>query len=484
MNKFSEDPRAVAFDVLLSVEERDAYADRALDAALERLPDMDPRDRGLATELVYGVLRRRGTLDLCLKPHLRRPLGRLDPEILRILRLGAYQILFLDRVPDHAVVNESVTLAKRRGRPGTGALVNGCLRSLCRRKEGGEGPPPTHGRARPAAKPKGRGGPGKGGPGGRLEKAGGEALEKLLREASADFPDWLVSLWENDLGRDNARELFRRSNLVPDTFLRANSLKVSAEELVARLGEDGVAAEPVAGLPGAVIVREGGDLRRSRAFRDGWFVQQDAASQGIVPLLNPRPGERVLDLCAAPGIKTTQAGERMDGRGMIVAVDINRDRLRDLASLCSRMGTAIARPLCANPGRPDGLHLTGPPFDRILVDAPCSGLGILRRNPERKWRPAPDFDGLARLQRNMMARAAGLLRKGGVLVYSTCTVNKTENEEIVDTFLAENADFVLEDAAPFLPTAFRESLSPKGCFCSWLGPDASDLFFAARLRKG
>jgi 16S rRNA (cytosine967-C5)-methyltransferase len=475
----------VAFDVLRTVEERDAFADRVLDAALERLPALDPRDRGLVTELVYGVLRRRGTLDLCLTPHLRRPLKRLDPEILRILRLGAYQILFLDRVPEHAAVNESVALAKRRGRPGTGALVNGCLRSLCREKAAAETPSPGGPVGEEGKKEKG--GEGRNTPGRTRPPRKPDKGEKPLRErvmgGKTDFPDWIVSLWERDLGRDKARDQFRRLSRVPNTYLRVNGLKASAEELVARLGEDGVEAGTVEGLPGAVLVGEGGDLRRSRAFRDGWFVQQDAASQGIVPLLDPQPGERVLDLCAAPGIKTTQAAERMAGRGMIVAVDINRARLRGLVTLCSRMGIAITRPLCADPGRPAGLHLNGPLFDRILVDAPCSGLGILRRNPERKWRPAPDFDGLVRLQRNMMDRAARLLRKGGVLVYSTCTVNKMENQGIVETFLAEHTDFVLEDADPFVPAVFRESLSPQGCFCSWLGPDVSDLFFAARLRK-
>jgi 16S rRNA (cytosine967-C5)-methyltransferase len=480
LNRDSKDPRGIAFDVLRSVEERDSYADRTMDTLLKSLPDMDPRDRGLVTELVYGVLRRRGSLDLSLKPHLRRPLERLDPEILRILRLGAYQILFLDRVPDHAAVNESVTLAKRRGRPGAGALVNGCLRSLCRQKQGG-----SPGAIAPAAEPR-AGKQRRPGPvprEGHPDGGGAQVLERLLDRAETDFPDWLADLWTRDLGQEKTRELFRSQRLAPATFLRVNPLRTSTEELVQRFGEQGFDARTVEELPGAVCIREGGDLRRSGAFREGGCVQQDAASQVIVCLLDPRPGERVLDLCAAPGIKTTQAAERMANQGLIVAVDINRDRLRDLAGLCSRMGVTIARPLCADPGKPDGLCLTGPPFDRILVDAPCSGLGILRRNPERKWRGAPDFAGLARLQRNMMGRAAGLLREGGVLVYSTCTVNRTENEEVVEAFLSSHSDFGLEHAAAHVPSAFRESLSAEGYFCSWVGPEFSDLFFAARLRK-
>jgi len=472
MKHAEDDPRSAAFDVLRAVEERDAYAERALDAALERLHMPDPRDRGLVTELVYGVLRRRGTLDLCLAPHLRRPPARLDPEILRILRLGAYQILFLDRVPDHAAVNEAVTLAKRRGRPGASALVNGCLRPLCREKEGGAGGPARGGRGAAAPPAKGVGG----GPGGRLADG-----------ARADFPGWLVSVWEEELGREMALELFRRSVQPPDTVLRANPGRATAEALAAALGAEGVAAEPVAGLPGAVRVRDGGDLRRCRAFRDGEFVQQDAASQAVGMLLDPRPGERVLDLCAAPGIKTSQAAERMENRGVIVAVDFQRARLKDLAALCARTGAAVARPLCADPaGAPHGPFRPGALFDRVLADVPCSGLGILRRNPERKWRPAPDFDGLARLQRDLLERAAGLVRAGGVLVYSTCTVNRGENEGVVERFLAGHGDFVLEGAGPFLPELFQACVSPPGFFCSWLGPEpaGSDLFFAARLRRG
>lgn len=440
-----EDPRALAYTVISRVEEEDAYADRVLDANLRRQTHLEARDRGLVTEIVYGVLRRRGTLDRCLQPHVKRPLSRLDPEILRILRLGAYQILFLDRVPDHAAVNESVNLSRRHGRPGTGSLVNAVLRSLCRNKE-------------------------------KLRK-------ESLGQWEPDFPDWLVRLWTRDSGRDRAGELFRSLLEQPKTVLRLNPLKTDRDGLMDRLGNEGFVVEPVMELPGAVLVVKGGDLRRAPCFQEGWCVQQDAASQVVVDLLDPHPGETVLDLCAAPGIKTTQAAGKMNNQGLLVAVDIHSARLRELSVLCSRMGVTIARAVCADAGNPGRPCFSGAVFDRILVDAPCSGLGVLRRNPEKKWRPAPDFTALQGLQENLLRTAALVLREGGILVYSTCTLNREENEAVVEAFLEEHTCFVVEDVGPYLPSALKELSSPDGFFRSWNMPSFSDLFFSARLKR-
>jgi 16S rRNA (cytosine967-C5)-methyltransferase len=440
-----EDPRALAYAVLFQVDEKGAYADRVLDGRLRSQPDLDSRDRALATELVYGTLRRRGTIDRSLQTHLQRPLHRLDPEILRILRLGAYQILFLDRVPDHAAVNEAVTLARRVGRPGSDSLVNAVLRALCR--------------AKPTAK------------------------EGPAVTAEQDYPEWLIRLWGSELGEPRARELFLALFEQPRTVLRVNRLKAGREELRERLATEGFAAEPIEELPDALVIAGGGDARKTACYQEGWFVLQDAASQLIVQALDPRPGERLLDLCAAPGIKTSQAAAVMENRGLVVAVDLHAARLRELSRLCARMGVTIARPLCADAGKPGEAPFSGRPFDRILVDAPCSGLGVLARNPERKWRPAPDFASLSRLQASMLESAALLLREGGVLLYSTCTVHRAENEMVVEAFLAEHRDFVREDIAAFLPVGLRVLCSEDGAFCSWNLPAFSDFFFAARMKR-
>ena len=212
-------------------------------------------------------------------------------------------------------------------------------------------------------------------------------------------------------------------------------------------------------------------------------MQQDTASQLIVEILDPRPGERVLDLCAAPGIKTTYIAEKMADQGLLVALDCNLARLRELVRGCRRMGVSIARAVCADASGPRPPLVDRYAFDRVLVDAPCSGLGILRRNPEKKWRPAPDFATLSSLQARLIRNAAAMVRPGGILVYSTCTVHRQENEAIVQGFTAEYGDFVVEEVAPFLPDGLEDLCSEAGHFCSWARPTCFDLFFAARLRR-
>jgi len=444
----SEGPRSIAYEVLTAVDEKEAFADRALDGRLQRSASLPDRDRRLATELVYGTIRRRGSLDRCLQPSLRRPLERLDPEILRILRLGAYQILFLDRVPDHAAVNESVDLANRFGRRGSGNLVNGALRALCRAKAEGKG-----------------------------------LRSGDIQAGEADFPAWLKRIWESELGQEKASEVLCALLSPPQTVLRTNTLKTDRTGLIDRLKGEGYEAEPVDGLPQAVRLTEGGDIRKADCYRQGWCVQQDGASQLIVEILDPRPGECVLDLCAAPGIKTTHMAEKMADQGMVVALDRHLGRLRELVEGCRRMGVTVTSPVCADASGPRH-PLVGPfVFDRVLVDAPCSGLGILRRNPEKKWRPAPDFATLSSLQAGLIRNAAALVRPGGILVYSTCTVHREENEAIVEGFTAEHGDFVLEEVTPFLPDGLEDLASEAGHLSSWARPTCFDLFFAARLRR-
>ncbi len=449
MGKQKENPRTLAYMVLNSVETKEAFADRVLDGTLKKHRDLEIRDRGLTTELVYGILRRRGSLDQCLQAYVKKPLDQLDPPLLQILRIGVYQILFLDRVPDHAAVNEAVNLAHRFCRPGTGGLVNGALRSLCRTKD---------------KKP--------------------ETLKKHISPGEQDFPGWLRQLWKAELDEDQIQALFSTLLTSPQTILRVNRLKTDQPQLLQRLNEEGFRAEPFQELAGAIRVREGGDIRRAAVYQLGWCLQQDAASQLIVPLLDPQPGERILDLCAAPGIKTSQIAERMENKGLILATDNNAGRLKELVKLSSRLGLTIITPICADGANTASLSPTAAdPFDRILVDAPCSGLGVLRRNPERKWRPMPDFASLCRLQAKLLNRAATLLRAGGVLLYSTCTVNRNENEALIEKFLKEHKNFVLEDIGSFLPESMSHLRSTEGYFTSWNEPAGGDLFFAARLRK-
>jgi 16S rRNA (cytosine967-C5)-methyltransferase len=438
--------REIAYEVLTAIEEKDAFIDRALDAALGQSTEMDARDRALATELIYGVNRQRGVLDRVLRDHARMPLERTDREVLRILRLGAYQILFLDRIPDHAAVGQSVEMAKHYCPPGSSAFINGVLRTICRTKN-------SH------------------------------KTKAILQAVEEGQPPWLVELWKTELGIDQAMALLDAIRSPPETILRANLLKTSNEQLIHGMDVEGYETESFPGLPGALRVARGGDVRRSEAYRMGSFLQQDAASQLVTWILNPSPGHKVLDCCAAPGIKTSHISEKMGNKGLLVAVDKHFARLRDLVHLCEQMGVTIVMPMCADAAHEGGIPVRDILFDRVLADVPCSGLGTLRRTPERKWREVPDFSRLASLQYRILEAASRLLSSGGILVYSTCTVVHLENEGVVERFLSDQKDFILEDASQDLPQAFQDMVCEDGYFRSWLRPHACDFFFGARLRR-
>ena len=446
MGRARSGAREIAYQVLTSIEEKDAFMDRALDAALGHYPQMDERERALATELAYGVTRQQGVLDRIISDHSRTPLEEMDCAVLRILRLGAYQILFLDRIPDHAAVSQSVELAKRCCPLGSPAFLNAVLRAICRNKNS-------------------------------------RKTMSILGAAEEGQPAWLVELWKRELGDDQARVLLRAIESQPETVLRVNLLKTGQETLLEELEREGYNVTSFSGLPGALRMIRGGDVRRSEAHRSGRILQQDAASQLVTWILDPCPGHRILDCCAAPGVKTTHINEKMEGRGLVVAVDRHPGRLRDLVRLCEHMGAATVLPVCADASVQGGLPLKDVLFDRVLVDVPCSGLGTLRRTPERKWRDVPRFSELASLQLGILEEASRRLTPGGILVYSTCTVVRGENEVVLERFFSKRKDFILENASLGLPEAFQDLVCERGFFRSWLRPSACDYFFAARLRR-
>lgn len=445
--------REIAYRVLSRVEDRGAFAEKVLDSYLSRPGVLeDSRDRALATELVYGVLRQRGLLDRALELHLAVPVRRLDKEVARVLRLAVYQTLFLEKIPDRAAVDEAVRLAKRHCPRGSDTLVNAVLRALCKDKRSA-------------------------------------SLQTILgRPGRCGEPEWLARLWSEELGADVAEALLENITRKPETILRVNTLKVTQQELVEAMRARGLEAEPLPELSEAVRVKRAADMWARAAgdlFRSGWYVQQDVASQLITWILDPRPGQKVLDCCAAPGVKTTHIGQRMGATGLLLALDRHAGRLRELVGLCRRMGVSNVVPICAEAaaGHAALPIRTCVSFDRILADVPCSGLGVLKRAPERKWRAAPDFSALASLQYRILEACAAHLERGGILVYSTCTVAREENDFVIERFLSGRDDFVLEDAAAFLPSAFKGLVCGRGMFRSWntLGP--WDFFFAARLRR-
>ena len=435
--------RYEALQILVRVEQDRAFADIALEHALER-SRLDPRDAALCTELVYGTIRWQRHLDWRLGPHLRRAMPKLDPWVRALLRLTAYQIYFLDRVPRYAAVDEAVSVARLKSRtPGPAEFVNAVLRSLTR----ASGAPSL--------------------PASPVEAAG----------VRWSFPDWLAARWIERHGSEEAAALMAASNERPPLAVRANRLRASPDTLAARLREEeGADARPSALVPEGLVVR-GGAPGRWRAFADGWCTVQDEASMAVARLLDPQPGERVADCCAAPGTKATHLAELMDDRGAIVAMDPQAARLRLVERAAERLGVSIIE---ARVGGVESLAArSAARFDRVLVDAPCSNLGVLRRNPEVKWRRTEDdLHRLQARQRAILDAAATLARPGGVLVYATCSMEPEENEHVVGPFLDGNADWSVD------PPAEHPGAVDAGGFVRLLPHrHGTDGFTAIRLRR-
>jgi 16S rRNA (cytosine967-C5)-methyltransferase len=438
--------RRVAARVLQRVDTEGAFADLALDGEIER-GQLESRDAALATEIVFGVLRWRRLLDAFLIPHSRRRLDHLDPAVLTILRMTAYQIVFLERIPAAAAVNDAVTLARPRAKPGTPEFVNAVLRSFARR-----------------------------GAGERRPVLPRDPLEQLAVRSS--FPTWLAARWVARYGEDEAERLMRALNDRPPLTVRANTLRTGREDLAKRLRTDeGLRAEPTRYAPEGLAVEHGVPPDRWRAFADGDVVPQDEASMLVAHLLAPEPGETIGDVCAAPGTKTTHLATLMHNTGRVIACDREPGRLALVRGSAVRLGLSVVET------QEGSVEAVAPRFvglcDRVLVDAPCSNLGVLRRNPDVKWRRAPDDLGRARvLQQSILAAAATMVGPGGRLVYATCSLEPEENDEVTRAFLAAHPSFAID-----APADFPIALDGTGALRCLPHRHGMDGFTAVRLRR-
>lgn len=438
--------RAVAARVLQRVESEGAFADLTLDAELSRA-SATPRDAALATELVYGTLRWQRYLDWILGPHSRRRLSSLDPRPRVLLRMTVYQLAFLERVPPFAAVDDAVSLARERAKPGVPEFVNAVLRAFTRR-----GP-----REREPAPP-------------------ADPVEALALRCS--FPTWLARRWLERYGVEEAEALMHAMNERPPLTLRANALRTTREALAARLhAEDQIETTPTRHAPEGLIAAHGGRPGAWRTFADGALAIQDEASMLVARLLEPRSGDVVADTCAAPGTKTTHLAELMANRGRIHAFDPQPARLGLVGEAATRLGVTIVKT------HHGAVETLAPGFaaacDGVLVDAPCSNLGVLRRNPEVKWRREPgDVAASAARQRDILAAAATMVKPGGRLVYATCSLEPEENDEVVAAFLAERGDF-----APDPPSEFPLALDADGVLRCRPHRHGTDGFTAVRLRR-
>ncbi len=442
-------PRRTALDILLRVERDHAFAEQLLDRELSQGTLAGP-DRGLLTELVYGVLRRQGSLDFLVDAFAASRSGKLERAVLVILRLGLYQLFFLDRIPASAAVNESVNLAKALA-PRAAGFVNAVLRRADREREA-------------------------------LPWPDRERDPAAYIAARHSHPRWLVERWIEQLDVAGAEELAAAMAEPAPLTIRVNSLKTTREAFREELAASGVAAEPTTWAPHGLRILSRVVVPALPGFAEGRFTVQDESSQLAAFFLAPRPGERVLDACAAPGGKATYLAQLMENRGEVSACDISAKKLRLVTEAATRLGIGIIRTVAGDAAKPGGVP-DGPPFDRILLDAPCSGLGVIRRNPEGKWWKTPeDVARLVETQRAILGALAPRLRSGGVLLYSTCSTMVAENENVVDDFLSRHEDFVLENLNAISP-GFAGLFTPRGLFRSWPHRHGMDGFFAARLRK-
>jgi len=450
-----KNPRESALRILMDVESKKAYANLALSAALGE-NETGKLDRAFVTELVYGTLRTLNTLDWALGKHLRRPLSGLTVPVRNILRLGAYQVLFMSRVPDSAAVNEAVKLARRYGHAGTVKFVNGVLRNLVRSGTELIYPDPVK-----------------------------EPAEYISLRHS--HPQWLVRRWLKDYGFEETEALCRVNNQPGLNTVRVNTLKTDTGSLQTLLHQQGI--ETVKGKFADHCLHLDGfvSLGGIKQFKAGFFQAQDESSILVGQALHPEPGSLVIDVAAAPGGKSTHLAQLMQNRGEIIALDVHEHKINLIRENCRRLGVEIVRAFQADARKiPDQFVDYQYSADYVLVDAPCSGLGVLRRRPDARWRKEEaQITELAVLQAQILNAADRVLKPGGVLVYSTCTITREENLGQVEAFLTKHSEYELEPITGLLPEELDHDNTMRKGYLQILPHvhDGLDGFFMARLIK-
>ena len=429
-------PREICLKLLVSTERGQEYSNLALDSALRRYPDLRDIDRRFVSALYYSVLERKLALDAVINSLCSRPADRLSPELRQILRMGVCQILYMDSVPESAAVNESVKLASKLRNKGAAGFVNALLRSFIR-------------------------------DGCKLPKSGVK-----LKDLSVEYscPEWIVRSFINDYGEDTAFEILKSSLGRAPMTARLNTCKFRYEDIVAELSAENVSVKDIPFAGSCAELIGCGSVESLSAYKKGMLHIQDLSCQICCRELDPKPGETVLDLCAAPGGKTFTVAELMGDSGRVYAYDLHPNRVGLIASGAARLGLGS---VTAGVNNAKIFSESVPKADRILCDVPCSGLGVIRRKPDIKYRPESELSALANTQYEILSTSSRYLKAGGTLIYSTCTLRRCENEDIVEKFLSENPDFAPVKLNGF--TDYHTTILPQTF--------GSDGFFIAKLQR-
>ena len=439
----NQSARATALRVLVSCRNNGAWADAALKAQISR-DGLSGPDAALCSRIVYGVMQNRMLLDFYIGAYCTQKPDHLQPPLLEILRIGAYQIIYLDKIPDSAAVSTSVELAKLAKRGQASGLVNAVLRKLSQNKKA---LPPVPER---------------------------DDVQRLSIQYS--HPKWFVKRLVSLLGREEAERFLACDNQIAPITVQVNPLKTTLEALTEELQQAGISVQPHSWVPDCLELSGTGDLAALPSFREGKFLVQDPAARLVSLIAGIRPGQKVLDVCAAPGGKSLSAAFAMAGNGSIVACDLHENKLKRIQESADRLGVNIITTQAAD-GRVFRPEWEAS-FDTVLVDAPCSGLGIIRKKPDTRYKKADDLFTLPVVQAAILDNAARYVRPGGTLVYSTCTILPEENEQVTEAFLAEHADFGLE---PFeLPLPVGKS---DGSLTLWPQRHDTDGFYICRMTR-
>lgn len=399
-------PRQKAFEILLKIHISNAYSNLTLDTYLQK-DNMETRDKAFVSALVYGVCERQLTLDYNLSKYLKQPVRKLKPEVLIVLRLGVYQLLFMDKIPVSAAINESVNLVKANRAAFASGLVNAVLRNVSR-----------NGLVLP------------------------EENDDNYFSVKYSCPKWLIDMWTKEYGKENTEDILSRSLGEVPVYIRVNTLKTHTDELISLLEKEGVEAQKCECIEDALVLKKQGSVEKLDAFKKGLFHVQDLSSQLCCKALSAKEGDNVLDVCSAPGGKAFTISQYIKDNGSVTACDIYPARVKLIESGAERLGIKSIKTEVSDASE---VNKNFSLFDKVLCDVPCSGLGIIRRKPEIKYKSAQDIDKLHNLQYLILCITAKYVKKRGNLVYSTCSLNPAENTEICKKFLSENKDFVLCD---------------------------------------